>query len=41
MMSPNRAYLALCLRYSAKIPLRWTSDTPGTLYEIEVSKIGG
>jgi len=27
----NRAYLATVLRTSAKIPLRETSDTPGTL----------
>jgi len=30
--SDNRAYLASC--YFAKIPLRGTSDTLGTLYEI-------
>ncbi len=32
--SPNRAYLASCLRHSAQIPLRGTSDTLGTLSEI-------
>jgi len=35
--SPNRAYLASCLQYFAKIqPYGWTSDTLGTLYAIEV-----
>ena len=29
--SPNRAYLASCLQHFAKIPLRGTSDTLGTL----------
>ncbi len=32
--SPNRAYLASYLQYFAKIPLRGTSDTLGTLYAI-------
>ena len=30
--SPNRAYLALVLRTSTQIQLRWTSDTLGTSY---------
>ena len=30
----NRAYRATVLRISAKIPLRGTSDTPGTLSEM-------
>ena len=33
--SPNRAYLASCLRHSAQIqPYGWTSDTLGTLGDI-------
>jgi hypothetical protein len=32
--SPNRAYLAPCLRHSAQILLRRTSDKLGTLYAI-------
>jgi len=32
--STNRAYLAAVLRTFAKIPLRGTSDTLGTLYDI-------
>lgn len=31
--SPNRAYLALCLRHFAQIPLRGTADTLRTLSE--------
>ena len=35
MTSPNRAYLATCLRHSAQIqPDGWTSDTLKTLYAI-------
>ncbi len=34
MTSPNRAYLALCLRHFAQIQQSWTSDTLGTLYDI-------
>jgi hypothetical protein len=34
----NRAYLAPCLRHSAQIPLRETSDTLGTLYEISIQR---
>jgi hypothetical protein len=33
-LSYNRAYLASCLRHSAQIPLRGTSDTLRTLGEI-------
>ena len=36
----NRAYLVTCLRHSAQILLRRTSDTLETLYEMRI-KIGG
>ena len=29
--SPNKAYLASCLRHSVQIQQSWTSDTLGTL----------
>ena len=32
--SPNRAYLALCLRHFVQIPFWETSDTLGTLSEM-------
>ena len=35
----NRAYRASCLRHSAQIPLRGTSDTLGTLYEIDYGRL--
>ena len=39
--SPNRAYLASCLRYSAQIqPNGWTSDTLRTLYDIPSLRYG-
>jgi hypothetical protein len=34
--SPNRAYLATCIRHSAQILLRGPSDTLGTLGEIRL-----
>jgi hypothetical protein len=37
--SDNRSYLASCLRHSAQIPLRGTSDTLGTLGEIAIEEV--
>ncbi len=39
--SHNRAYLASCLRHSAQIPLRGTSDTLETLGEMADLIVGG
>ena len=36
--SPNRAYLASCLRHSAQIQQSWTSDTVKSLHAIASMK---